>query len=158
MAKFDAKQLSKLDWAVIGAAGLSFISLFLPWYGASDGVFSASVSGWSTSYGWLGGLLIIGAGVFLALQRSQVNVSGLPLTPAVVVLGAAVLGTLIVVIRWITLPSGHGGVAGVTLYSYGPRVGIFLTIIAGLVQVGGALALFKASGEKLPWAQEPPSA
>jgi hypothetical protein len=149
MAKFDAKRLSRLDWAVVGAGGLSFISLFLPWYGASAGIFSASVSGWSTSYGWFGALLIIAAGVYLALQRSEV-----PFTPAVVVLAAATLGALIVVIRWITLPSGHAGVGGVTVYSYGPRVGIFLTIIAGLVQVGAAMAIFRASGEKLPWAEQ----
>jgi hypothetical protein len=154
MAKFDTKRLSRLDWAVVGAAGLSFISLFLPWYGASYGGFSFSVSGWSTSYGWLGGLLIIAAGVYLAMQRSDVNLSRVPVTPAVAVLGAAALGTLIVVLRWITLPSGHAGVGGLTVYSYGPRVGIFLTIIAGLVQVGAALPLFRASGEKLPWAAE----
>ena len=79
--------------------------------------------------------------------------SKVPFTPAVVVLGAATLGALIVVIRWITLPSGHVGVGGVTAYSYGPRVGIFLTIIAGLVQVGAAITLFRSSGEKLPWAE-----
>jgi hypothetical protein len=154
MARFEAKRLSRLDWAVVGAGGLSFISLFLPWYGASAGLFSASVDGWSTSYGWFGALLIIAAGAYLALQRSEVNLSVVPLTPAVVVLGAAILGALIVIIRWITLPSGHAGVGGVTVYSYGPRVGIFLTIIAGLVQVGAALALFRASGEKLPWAEK----
>lgn len=150
MAKFDTKRFSRLDWAVVGAAGLSFIALFLPWYGFTAGVFSASVDGWSTSYGWLGALLIIAAGVYLALQRSEANLSAIPLTPAVVVLGAAALGTFIVIIRWITLPSGHA-VSGI--YSYGPRVGIFLTILAGLVQVGAAAVLFKASGEKLPWAQ-----
>jgi hypothetical protein len=153
MAKFETKRLSRLDWAVVGAGGVSFIALFLPWYGVSAGFFSASVSGWSTSYGWLGALLIIAAGVYLALQRSDVNLSRVPVTPAVFVLGVAALGTLIVVLRWITLPSGHAGVGGVTAYSYGPRVGIFLTIIAGLVQVGAALVLFRTSGEKLPWAK-----
>jgi hypothetical protein len=151
MAKFDAKRLSRLDWTVVGAAGVSLISLFLPWYGASSGAFSASVNGWSTSYGWFGALLIIAAGAFLAMQRSEVNLSRVRVTPAVVVLGAAGLGTLIVVFRWITLPSGHAGIGGVTLYSYGPRVGIFLAIVAGVVQVGAAMALFRTSGEKLPW-------
>ena len=146
MAKFDTKRLSRLDWAVIGAAGLSFISLFLPWYGFSLGAFSVSVSGWSTSYGWLGGLLIIAAGVYLAMVRSEVNLSNMPVTPAVVVLGAAALGTLIVIIRWISLPSGLGA-----------RIGIYLTIVAGLVQGGGAIALFRASGEKLPWAGSSPT-
>jgi hypothetical protein len=73
-----------------------------------------------------------------------------PATPAVIVLGAAVLGTLIVILRWITLPSGHAGITG---FSYGPRVGIYLTIIAGVVQVVAAVGLFRSSGEKLPWAK-----
>ena len=115
MAKFEMKRLSRLDWAVIGAAGLSFISLFLPWYGFSSPAFSASVSGWSTSYGWFGGLLIIAAGVYLAMVRSEFNLSSMPVTPAVVVLGASALGTLIVIIRWISLPSGHSGGAWIQL-------------------------------------------
>jgi hypothetical protein len=114
------------------------------------GSFSPSVSGWSTSYGWLGALLIIAAGVYLALLRSEVNLTKMPLTPAVVVLGAAALGTLIVVLRWITMPSGGVGIAG---FSYGPRIGIYLTIVAGVVQVVAAVALFRSSGEKLPWAK-----
>jgi len=32
-------------------------------------------------------------------------------------------------------------------------VGIYLTIIAGVVQVVAAFALFRSSGEKLPWAK-----
>ncbi|MGD0441805.1 MAG: hypothetical protein ABSB52_14420 [Acidimicrobiales bacterium] len=150
MASFDAKKFSRRDWAIVGAAGLGFICLFLPWYGWSAGPYSFSVSGWSTSYGWLGGLLIIVAGVYLALLRSDVDLAKMPLTPAVVVLGAAALGTLIVVLRWITLPSGHLGLVG---YSYGPSVGIYLTIVAGIVQVVAAVALFRSSGEKLPWAK-----
>jgi len=153
MAKFDVKRLSRRDRAVVGAAGVSLISLFLPWYGASAGVFSASVSGWSTSYGWFGALLIVAAGVYLALQRSEVNLANVPVTPAVVVLVASTLGTLIVILRLITLPSGHTGISGITVFSYGPRVGIFLTMIAGLVQVAAAVALFRTSGEKIPWAK-----
>ena len=49
-----------------------------------------------------------------------------------------------------SLPSGGIGVAG---FSYGPRVGIYLTIVAGVVQVVAAVALFRSSGEKLPWAK-----
>jgi hypothetical protein len=153
MAKFDPKHLSRLDWLVVGSAGVALICLFLPWYGGSFGGFSASISGWSTSYGWLGGLLIVAAGAYLAMQRSEVDLSRVPLTPAVVVLGASALGTLIVLLRWLTLPSGHAGFAGVTVFSYGPRVGIVLAIIAGAVQVGASIALLRSSGEKLPWAK-----
>jgi hypothetical protein len=72
----------------------------------------------------LGALLIAAAGVYVVLQRSQVDLSKMPLTPAVVVLGAAGLGTLIVVLRWLTLPSGHAGFGNVSIYSYGPSAGI----------------------------------
>jgi hypothetical protein len=153
MAKFDSKSISTRDWVVIGAGGLAFISLFLPWYGVSTSIYGVSISGWSTSYGWLGGLLIIAAGAYLLALRSQVDLSKLPLGPGVIVLGASLHGTLIVALRWLTLPSGHGGVTGLDNYSYGPRIGIILTLIVGIAQVVFALQLFRASGEKLPWAQ-----
>ena len=151
MATFDTKRLSRLDWVVVGASALAFVGLFLPWYGASVLGFSSSVSGWSTGYGWLGGLLIVASGVYLVLQRSQADLSRMKLGPATVVLGAAVIGTLLVIFRWISLPKGSGSVGGTLAYSYGPRVGIVLTLIVGLVQVYSALHLFRGSGEKLPW-------
>ncbi|HTX62863.1 MAG TPA: hypothetical protein VMD28_04455 [Acidimicrobiales bacterium] len=152
--KFDATRLSRLDWIVVGASALAFISLFLPWYGVSTTYFSASVSGWSTSYGWLGGLLIVASGIYLMLQRSQADLSRVKVGPATVVLGAAAVGTVIVILRWITLPRGSGGIGGVSLYSYGPRVGIWITLIVGVVEVVAAVQLFRSSGEKLPWATE----
>ncbi|MGO9196112.1 MAG: hypothetical protein ACLQK4_03160 [Acidimicrobiales bacterium] len=159
MAAFDAKKLSRLDWGIAGAGGVALISLFLPWYGVSSGIYSASVSGWSTSYGWFGAVLIIAAGVYLVLQRSEVNLARMPVSPAVVVLGASAIGTLIVALRWLTMPSGSGGVAGVTVYSYGARVGIIIALIAGIVQAVCAFQLFRSSGEELPWAKQvsPPS-
>lgn len=140
MAKFDSKALSKNDWAVVGAAGIAFISLFLPWYGVSLGLISVSATGWSSGYGLLGALLMIASGAYLLAQRSQVNLSKMRLGPGIAVLAAATAGTLLVVLRWLTLPSGLG-----------PRVGIILTLLAGLVQVFFALKLFRASGETLPW-------
>ena len=158
MATFDASKLSKLDWGGAGAAAVGLIALFLPWYGVSAGIFSASVSGWSTSYGWLGALLIVAAGVYLVLQRSQVNLPKAPAGAAVIVLGASLLGTLIVALRWLTLPSGHYGLAGVTYYSYGPRAGIIITLIVGIVQVVCAYRLFRLSGEAVPWSKPTPPA
>lgn len=151
MAKFEAKELSKLDWVVVVAAALALICLFLPWYGASAFGFSASVSGWSTGYGWVGAVLIVAAGAYLVMQRSRVDLSRVNVGPAAVVLGAAVIGTVLVILRWATLPRGHAGIGGVNVYSYGPRVGIWLTLVVGVVQVVCALSLFRASGEKLPW-------
>jgi hypothetical protein len=154
MATFEMKRLSTLDRVVVGAAIVGLISLFLPWYGASSLGISASVTGWSTSYGWLGALLIVAAGVYLVLHRSAVDLSRVRYGPAVVVLGASVIGTVIVAIRWASLPRGHAGVQGVTVVSYGPRAGIVIALIVGIVQALCALSLFRASGEKLPWDTE----
>ena len=158
MAKFDINRYSTQEKVLGGAALVALIALFLPWYGFSAGGFSASVSGWSTNYGWLGGLLLIAAGVYLVLVRSDVNVSNMPVTPLVIIMGVSMLGTLIVAIRWLTLPSGHGGGFGVS-YSYGPMVGLYLTLIAGIVESVIAVMLFRASSEKLPWdkASTPPA-
>ena len=153
MAKFDAKKLSPLDWGVAGAGAVAFISLFLPWWGGSAGIFSASVSGWNTSYGWLGALLMIVAGGYIVLARSGVNLPKLPVGAGVLVLGVAGLGTLIVALRWLTLPSATYGV-GSESFSYGARAGIIIALLAGIVQVVCAFLLFRATGEALPWAKQ----
>jgi hypothetical protein len=146
---FDVKKLDKLDWGVLAAGGIAFIALFLPWYGASVGGFSATVSGWSAGYGLLGALLLIAAAVFFLLLRAEVNLPKLPVTPLIIILAASALGLLLVVIRWISLPRGGGGVGGLH-YSYGGRVGIWIEVVAGVVEVVSAVLLFRKSGESLP--------
>lgn len=143
----DFKKLDKLDRVVVITAAIALVALFLPWYGVTSGPFSASVSGFSTSYGWLGALLIIAAGVYLLMLRSGSSMPKTSMGPGVLVLGASALGTLLVIIRWITLPKG--GIGGA--YSYGPRIGIYFALVAGVVQAVISFKLFKASGEKLPW-------
>lgn len=146
MASFDVKKLDTLDRVLIGAAFVTFICIFLPWYGASYHGISASTSGWSTGYGWFAALLIVAAGVYRLLLRSEVDLSKVPAGPSVVVLGVAGLGELLVVIRWITIP--RGSFLGVT---WGPQIGIILAAIAGAVVVVAAVMQFRGSGEKLPW-------
>jgi hypothetical protein len=150
MVRFDAQRLSRLDWAVLGAGLIALIALFLPWYGVTVAGFSASVSGFSTGYGWLGGLLMVGAAVWFFCWRSDVALPKEPLTPLVVTTGAAGLGLLLVAIRWATMPRGGGGVLGRS-FNYGPRAGIWIALIAGIVEVACAGLLFRKSGESLPW-------
>jgi hypothetical protein len=152
MAQFDMKKLDTSDKIVAGASVITLICLFLPWYGVSAGPYSASVSGFSTSYGWLGALLIIAAGAYLVMLRSGSNMPKNQFGPGVTVLGLSLLGTVIVLIRWLTIPKG--GFAG---YSYGPQYGMYITILAGIVQVVLAFRLFKSSGEKVPWEANKPS-
>ena len=146
MAQFDMNKLDTSDRIVIGMGVLTLICLFLPWYGVSSGLFSASVSGFSTSYGWLGAILIIAAAAYLLALRSGSNVPKISYGPGVTVLGLSLIGTIIVALRWLTMPKG-----GFSGYSYGPEYGMYLTILAGVVQVVLAFRLFKASGETVPW-------
>ncbi len=149
MAKFDINKFSTIDKVLGGAAALAVISLFLPWYSVSyHGFTYDSTSGFGTSWGWLGGLLIIAAGVYLVLQRSGVDLSKMPAPPSVIILGAAALGTLIMILRWVTLPSYHG-------VSAGPAAGMYIAIICGIAEVVCAVMTFRSSGDKLPWADKP---
>lgn len=153
MIGLNFQALAKVDRVGLVAAAIALISLFLPWYGVSNGIYGASVSGWGSGYGLLGGLLVVAAGVYRLLQRAGIHVPGKPLSPAFVVLAASVLGTLLVALRWITMPSRHFGFNGVTALSYGPRLGIWIALLAGAVEAGAMMVVFKDSGEKMPWAQ-----
>jgi hypothetical protein len=155
MAVIDVKRLSSIDRVVVGASLVALIAMFLPWYGYSSTFGGASVSGFGSGYGWFGALLVIAAGVYLGLIRSGSSVPKTSMGPGVIVLGASAIGTALVVIRWISLPSGSGtsGAGGAYSYSYGPRVGLIITLIAALVQVVCSFRLFKRSGEALPWAK-----
>jgi hypothetical protein len=152
MAAFDWKKLSMADRVIAVAALVALIALFLPWYGYSSTFGSASVSGFSSGYGWLGAILVVAAGVYLVLLRSGTNMPKTSVGPAVMVLGASAIGTIIVVLRWLTLPSGSGGAGGYS-YSYGARIGIIIVLVAAIVQVVFSFRLFRASGEALPWSK-----
>ena len=150
--KFDFKRLSSADRAIAGGAAVAFVAAFLPWWGYSGpaALYSASVSGWSAGFSaWAGTLLLTVAGIYLVLRRSEVSLPSLPVGPAVVVAGTAAIGLLLVVVRWLTLPRVHGGLAG----SIGAKYGIWLAMIAGIVELAAAVLEMRASGEPLPWQQ-----
>jgi hypothetical protein len=150
--KFDLKRLGNLDRAIAGGAGVVFIAGFLPWWGYSGplSVYSTSVDGWSAGFtAWAGTLLLTLAGVYLVLRRSETRLPSTPIGPSVLVASGAALGLLLIVVRWLTLPRVHGGLAG----SIGAKYGVWLAIIAGAVEVAAAVAEMRASGERLPWQQ-----
>ena len=82
------------------------------------------------------------------MLRSGSTMPKISYGPGVTVLGLSLIGTIIVLLRWITIPSGFG---------YGPEYGLYLTMIAGIVQAVLAFRLFKSSGEKVPWETNKPS-
>jgi hypothetical protein len=144
-------RLSTTDRGIAVGAAIVFIAGFLPWWGYTGPlhIYGASVSGWSSGFtAWAGILLLVAAGAFHVARVSGVKVPELRFGPAAAVAGVAALGLLLVIIRWLTLPSVHAGLAG----SVGARYGIWIAIIAGAVEVAAAVTAFRASGEPLPWA------
>jgi hypothetical protein len=135
--RLDWKNLSTRDRAVVGGAGVALISLFLPWWGISVLGFSLSVDGWSAGFtAWGGCLLLTAAGVLLVLSRSGTAFSA-NVKPAVLVAGVASLGLLLVVIRWASLPRYHGS-------DVGARYGLYVALIAGIVEVTVAVLEMRA--------------
>ena len=147
----DAKSWKRTDQAILAGAAVAFISGFLPWYGfdGSAGFLSNySVNGWSAQFSaWAGILLLTAAGVFLFVRLAEVKLPELPVGPALIVAGLAGLGLLLVLIRWVSFPNAPAG------SHVGSKYGIWVAVIAGLVETVAAVMQVRESGEPLPWAQ-----
>lgn len=146
MADFDVKQIKGNDRIIVGAGVVVLVASLLPWYGVSSGGFSASVSGWGA--GFLSILAILlslaAAGYVAARSMGQLKELAMPIGPAVLTLALSGASVLLILIRWASLPS-YGG-----LVNAGPRIGLFLALLATIVQVAFAVMSFRASGEPLP--------
>ena len=150
--KIELGRLSQLDRGIVGGAAVVFISGFLPWWGYKGPltVYGGSVKGFSTGFtGWAGILLLFLAGLYLFLRRMEVSLPDLPVGPAVTVAGLAAVGLLLVIIRWLTLPSVPAALRG----SIGTKWGLYVALLAGIAETACAIAEFRASGEPVPWQQ-----
>ena len=144
-------RLSTLDRVIAGCALVAFISLFLPWYGVTVGQFSVAAEGWSAGFAaWAGALLLTAAGILVVIPARGGVLSGGRVGPSTLVAGIAALGLLLVIVRWVSFPRAHS--AGLS-YDVGARYGIYIALIAGIVEVVAAVMAMRASGEQMPWAQ-----
>ncbi|HEV8558884.1 MAG TPA: hypothetical protein VGR06_21135 [Actinophytocola sp.] len=134
MVNFDAKRVTPLEWAGIGAGALAFIVSFFPWYSVSFGVeglglgIDTSVSAWNAGFlAWFACLLLVAAGVVVILPHFGTEVPNL----AMIWLGLSGLALVFIVIRWLTFPSasGFGGSAGA---SFGLFVGLVIAVVSGV--------------------------
>lgn len=158
MAEGQLSRYTRKDLILVGAAAIAFFSLFAPWFQASlAGYTIQSVSGWGTGYGVLGALCCVLAGVYLVLERSDVNLPNLRLRASVVVLILAGLGTLILFIRLGTIPSGSEGGSGLIpiSFKYGAAFGIVLALLAGVAETVCAVLLVRGGAQ--PAAPEAPT-
>jgi hypothetical protein len=132
MVNFDAKRVTPLEWAGIGAGALAFIDSFLPWYSVSyEGILgvggSFSANAWDFALSLFAVLMLIAAGVVVLLPHLDVQVPN----QTMIWLGLSGLALVFIVLRWLTFPSaaGIGGSAGA---GFGLFVGLVLAVVSGV--------------------------
>lgn len=150
MANFDTKQVTPIEWAGIGAGALAFLISFFPWYsfswdggGLGIGATSDSASAWSVGIGgWGAVLLLVAAAVIIVLPHVGTTVPN----KAALWLGFAAAATVIILIRWLTLPDdgGLGALAGGG-FSSGAGFGLIIGLIAAVVSGVAAFLYFQGA-------------
>lgn len=106
--RFELRRLTPADRTIGAASLLTFITLFLPWFGISDAGFTFSQSGIS-AHGYLAVVLIIALAVivYLVLRAGWDTLPvKFPAAHAPLLLAATGLQLLIVLIAFLLKPSG----------------------------------------------------
>ena len=122
---------TSIETKTLGVATLvAFIGMLLPWYSASAFGYSVSVNGFHR-WGWLSfvAMLVAAAATAVMLGAGRVA-TGRKRQLRMVALVAGILEVLGAVAFWVDASGSTGGVSG------SPSVGLFLTLIAGLVSAG----------------------
>lgn len=164
MAGSRAGTVRTLDWVVIGAALLAYISSLLPWYRASVTVLSitrsASVNAWHAGFGaWFSVLLLLAAGI-LVLASALGGRLRLPASVPLVTLGLSALAFITIVLRWVTFPDATGGhgdtdslgelgdfnLGSALSVSSGAGAGLYLGLIAAIIAVVASFLAIRAAG------------
>ena len=131
---FDIKRLTRDDQIVGGASLLLLISLFLPWYTASFGGASASLSGTGGhDFLWIVFILALAAVVYMILKAGFETLPfDLPLSPDQLLLVLTGVNLVLVLIAFLLKPG-----TGATLIdvSVGWGLGAFVGLICAIVAV-----------------------
>jgi hypothetical protein len=148
MARADLTKVTILDWVVVGAGLLAFISSFLPWYQTDVSVLgierSATANAWNAGIGaWLPVLLLVVAGVVVLASTTGVR---LPTSKSLITLGLSVLAVIAILLRWRTFSDVTGqsrldmdnvnvDVEALLAVSSGAGVGLYIGLIAAIAAV-----------------------
>jgi len=157
----DVSSINKFDLGALVAGGLVFVLSLIPaWYtvdvqgGGADlfsaGALDAGVNAWQ-GINVLALLLLLLAVAVIAVKvfAPQALPSTLPVGIGVIAAGLAALGTVILLIRTLTLFESES-VVGVAV-SAGPGWSGWLLMIAAVALTACAALGVKESGESLPW-------
>jgi hypothetical protein len=121
--ELDVGKFDRTAWVLMVCGVVAFIATFLPWATASAFGISVSVSAWTVGFwAWFPMILLLAVGVAAFLPG--IGVRGVP-ELHLVALGVSALAFIIVLIRWVTYPSGLGAGAGLI-------IGLLLAVAAGV--------------------------
>jgi len=143
-----------MDWGIVGAALLTFIFSFFPYYTASIksqfGSGSGHINGWH-GLTWFPPLAALAIIALLGLELFMPAIK-LPVPTRLSVLGLWAISLLTVLLGLFWVPIDTGGFSGI---DKGHGVGFWLTAI--VVIAGGVLSFLrlKATGGSLPWENRP---
>jgi len=127
---FDLKRLTRNDQIVGAATIVFFISLFLPWFTSSAGIYSASVNGLWHGYMYIGLILALAVIAYLVLRAGFETLPfRLPLDQERALLAATGVIFVLTVISFVFKPSGAG------IVSIGWGFGAFVGLVAAAAAV-----------------------
>lgn len=110
------------------ASFVVLIAIFLSWESLTFPHETVHFDGWTTGIiGWGGALLLSAAGEYLIVRRLEYRLWAPPFGDSRLAAGVAAIGLVLVIIRWVTLPS-YSGVE--TSASYG----LWIAVAAGVVE------------------------
>lgn len=135
----DVSNFKTHDWLKVGGGAVFLIAGFLPWLQISGFGFSVSANAFDFFFtGTVPWLIFVAIGVLTFLSAAKIF--SLPETMPVptIFLGAAALGTLLVIIRFFDTEGGLDR-----------GIGLFLALIAAIVVTAGAYMAFTESGGNL---------
>ena len=165
MAESHLRAARTLDWVVIGAALLAYISSFLPWYSASITILginrSADVDAWNAGFGaWFSVLLLVAAGGWVLVSAFGGRLAQ-PASRPLITLGLSALAVITIVLRWLTFPDAGGGVDAPKLdrlgelgdfdlgsalgVSSGAGAGLYLGLISAVAAVVASLLSLRSA-------------
>jgi hypothetical protein len=131
----DLKRLTRNDQMVGGATIVFIISLFLPWFTVSDGVFSASVNGLWHGYMYIALILAIAEIAYLVLRAGFEQLPfKLPLEHEQAMLVATAVVFVLTVLSFVFKPAGASDAfASVNWgWSFGAFIGLAAAVVAVL--------------------------
>jgi hypothetical protein len=171
MAGSEVAKVRTLDWVVVGAGVVAYISSLLPWYSASITILSitrsANVNAWNAGIGAWFAVLLLMAAAAVVLASALGGGLRLPASRPLITLGLAALAFITILVRWATFPDADGGLGSgrptsdglgelgnfdlgsAFTVSSGAGVGLYLGLIAAIAAVAASLLTFRAAGSDL---------